>query len=95
MKKILLITTLLQSFIFNAQDGALDLSFGNNGKVITSISSGEDKARSVALQDDGKIIVAGYSYSSVFGYDFSCARERLLMIYKEEVMTKHSLLTFS
>jgi uncharacterized delta-60 repeat protein len=74
MKKILLITTLLQSFIFNAQDGALDLSFGNNGKVITSISSGEDKARSVALQDDGKIIVAGYSYSSVFGYDFSCAR---------------------
>jgi uncharacterized delta-60 repeat protein len=43
-------------------DGTLDSSFGVGGKVITSIRSGNDYGQSVALQDDGKIVVAGYSY---------------------------------
>ncbi len=40
-------------------DGSLDSSFGNNGKVITDFSDG-DNASSVCLQEDGKIIVGGY-----------------------------------
>lgn len=45
-----------------AQNGALDLSFGNLGKVTTPIGVSEDVANSVAIQSDGKIIVAGSSY---------------------------------
>ncbi|MGJ8683551.1 MAG: T9SS type A sorting domain-containing protein [Nonlabens sp.] len=52
----------------------LDSSFGNGGKVIQSVNSGEDKAFSVLQQTDGKLIVSGYTFSSVFGYDFLCLR---------------------
>ena len=44
--------------------GKLDSSFGENGKTITSIGTISDAGRSIALQSDGKIIVAGYSNSS-------------------------------
>ena len=40
--------------------GALDLSFDTDGKVTTDFGS-TDRAHSVAIQSDGKIIVAGYS----------------------------------
>lgn len=40
-------------------DGSLDSSFDGDGKVTTSLGSIVDEARAVALQDDGKIIVAG------------------------------------
>jgi uncharacterized delta-60 repeat protein len=42
-------------------DGSLDTSFGTGGKVTTDIGSG-DTASSVAIQSDGKIVAAGYSY---------------------------------
>ena len=45
---------------FNA-DGSLDTSFGGTGKVTTSTSPGFESANSVVIQDDGKIVVAGYS----------------------------------
>ena len=41
--------------------GSLDLTFNGTGVVTTSISSGDDIGRSVALQPDGKIVVAGIS----------------------------------
>ncbi|MEH2128641.1 DUF4347 domain-containing protein, partial [Nostoc sp.] len=41
-------------------NGSLDTSFGTAGKVITNLGS-TDIARSIALQDDGKILVAGVS----------------------------------
>lgn len=44
-------------------DGSIDTSFGNNGIAITPIGSGDEKARAVAMQNDGKIVVAGYTYS--------------------------------
>lgn len=45
------------------RSGLLDESFGTGGKVITPI--GENSlAKSVALQSDGKIVVAGYTNSS-------------------------------
>lgn len=44
-------------------DGSLDTSFNGTGKVITNISgSSDDRALSVAIQSDGKIVVAGASY---------------------------------
>lgn len=47
-------------------NGAPDLSFGNGGIVTTSLSSQNDEARSVIVQPDGKIIVAGYSSGNCF-----------------------------
>jgi uncharacterized delta-60 repeat protein len=44
-------------------DGTPDPSFGTNGKVTTAVTNLADEARAGALQKDGKIIVAGYSYN--------------------------------
>ncbi len=56
-------------------NGALDTSFGSagNGKVITSIGSGNDTANAIALQSDGKIVVAGFC-EGTSNYDFCLAR---------------------
>jgi uncharacterized delta-60 repeat protein len=40
-------------------DGSLDGSFGGDGKVGTDFSGGYDQAWAVALQADGKVVVAG------------------------------------
>ncbi len=54
---------------YNA-DGGLDSSFGNGGVVRTDIGTdSSDTATSVALQDDGKVVVAGSSEG-----DFALAR---------------------
>jgi uncharacterized delta-60 repeat protein len=47
---------------FNA-DGNLDTSFGTGGKVVTDFGSGlrQEEALAVAIQNDGKIVVAGYT----------------------------------
>jgi len=42
-------------------DGALDTSFGSDGKVVTSISSGGDNAFALAVQPDRKLVVAGFT----------------------------------
>ena len=42
-------------------DGSLDTSFDTDGKVTTDFGSANDFARSVTIQSDGKIVVAGYS----------------------------------
>jgi len=50
---------------FNA-DGTLDTAFGNDGKVTTDLAGGfaQERARAVAIQSDGKIVVAGETTSS-------------------------------
>ncbi len=40
-------------------NGSLDLSFGNGGKVTTSVSGGSGLAWGIALESNGKIVVAG------------------------------------
>ncbi len=40
-------------------DGTLDTTFGGDGKVATNFTSEDDFATSIALQADGKIVVAG------------------------------------
>jgi uncharacterized delta-60 repeat protein len=50
-------------------DGTLDTTFSDDGKTTTDFNSSFDYADSIALQSDGKIIVAGYG-----GNDFALAR---------------------
>ncbi len=45
---------------FNA-DGTTDNAFGNDGILITRPGTSNGFARAVAMQDDGKIVAAGYS----------------------------------
>ncbi len=54
-------------------DGSLDASFGLGGKVRIDFTSGTDLGRSVAIQNDGKIIVAGQSYNAT-NIDFALVR---------------------
>ena len=54
-------------------DGSLDTSFSGDGQVTTAIGLGEDLARSVMLQGDGNIVVAGYSYNGS-NNDFAVVR---------------------
>jgi uncharacterized delta-60 repeat protein len=42
-----------------AKAGSLDSSFGNDGRKVTDLFRGNDRANTVAVQSDGKIVVAG------------------------------------
>ncbi len=63
-------------------DGSLDKTFGTNGSMLVNISGGDgndDEANAVAIQSDGKIVVAGYSegtppYLGSIGWAFALAR---------------------
>mgnify|MGYP006275055707 CR=1 FL=1 len=46
------------------QDGSLDTSFSNDGKLSTDLDGGADFGQALWLQDDGKIVVAGYDYQA-------------------------------
>src|SRR5262249_39979668 len=51
-------------------DGSLDTTgFGTGGKVVTDFGTNDDEARAVAIQADGKIVVAGYTHTGG-QYDF-------------------------
>jgi uncharacterized delta-60 repeat protein len=47
-------------------DGSLDTTFGGNGKITTDITAGDDVARGVAVQADGKIVAVGGANSLRF-----------------------------
>jgi uncharacterized delta-60 repeat protein len=55
-------------------NGSLDNTFSSDGKVTTAIGTDDDVASSVAIQSDGKIVVAGYSYDASFNYKFTVVR---------------------
>ena len=50
-------------------DGGLDTSFGTNGIIIAAFSTAYDTLNALEIQNDGKIVVGGYS-----GIDFVLAR---------------------
>lgn len=54
-------------------DGTLDPSFGSGGKALLSIDFGDDIARALVLQPDGKLLLGGYSYTGN-GIGFALAR---------------------
>ncbi|WP_349572708.1 M10 family metallopeptidase C-terminal domain-containing protein [Azotobacter salinestris] len=56
-------------------DGSLDTGFGDGGKAIVDIAGGNDQGYSLVLQENGKILLAGFSYLPDKGdYDFSVIR---------------------
>ena len=57
-------------------DGSLDATFGTGGKVVTALGSDVDTAYAIALQPDGKLVVAGDSNrgASQTGLDFALVR---------------------
>jgi len=56
------------------RDGSLDTTFGENGKVATPVGERSDVAYAIAVQDDGKIVLAGSSENAGTGLDFAVAR---------------------
>ena len=52
-------------------NGKLDITFGNRGKVVTDLS-GDDKAAAVAIQPDGKVVLAGRGVNN--GNDWAMLR---------------------
>ncbi len=56
------------------RDGAIDTTFGTNGVVTTDVSTGSDVANAVAIQADGKIVVAGSADVSPKGKSFAVVR---------------------
>jgi uncharacterized delta-60 repeat protein len=58
---------------YNA-NGNLDNNFDGDGKVTTDIGGLDNAIRAIALQPDGKIVVAGYADNSVTLWNFALAR---------------------
>jgi uncharacterized delta-60 repeat protein len=56
-------------------DGSLDTTFNGTGKVTTPIGPAHDVAYALAVQADGKLVIAGDSYDFTFSnHDFALAR---------------------
>ena len=54
-------------------DGVLDGTFDGDGRVLTGFGAGDDRAQAVAIQSDGKIVVAGFARMGTTR-DFAVAR---------------------
>src|SRR5262249_8878944 len=54
-------------------DRSLDTTFNGSGKVTTALGPGTDSAWALALQQDGKLVAAGYAINGSNG-DFALAR---------------------
>ena len=46
-------------------DGSLDVSFGDSGIILTSLSPGQDGAEDVIVQADTKLLVGGFAVDSI------------------------------
>ncbi len=55
-------------------DGSLNASFDHDGRTQTDFFGWSDEGRSVALQEDGGILVAGLAYNPEASNDFAVAR---------------------
>jgi uncharacterized delta-60 repeat protein len=56
-------------------DGTLDTTFGGgDGEVVTEVSAGGAEARSIAIDDAQKIVVAGWAHDNVSNYDTAVVR---------------------
>ncbi len=53
--------------------GSLDATFGSGGRVITLLGTSDDRATGVAVQSDGKSVVAGSSHNGA-NHDFAVVR---------------------
>src|SRR5438270_1585863 len=55
-------------------NGQVDASFGVNGVVVVDLGSNQDAANAIAVQADGKIIVAGQTVTNLHALDFAVVR---------------------
>ncbi|MGC7380964.1 delta-60 repeat domain-containing protein, partial [Xanthomonas citri pv. citri] len=57
-------------------NGSIDSSFDGDGKLLISVGSFNDRAYSIAIQSDGKVLLAGGSAKSYYNanFDFSVVR---------------------
>jgi uncharacterized delta-60 repeat protein len=55
-------------------DGTLDSSFDGDGRIVTDMSSGDDRVAAVAIQADGRIVAAGQVVASPGDSEFGLAR---------------------
>ncbi|MEO5952996.1 MAG: delta-60 repeat domain-containing protein, partial [Chloroflexia bacterium] len=55
-------------------DGSLDTTFSGDGKVVTDFLGGNDEAKAVAIQSDGKVVAAGFARSPSSRNYFALAR---------------------
>jgi uncharacterized delta-60 repeat protein len=56
-------------------DGNLDAGFGGDGKVVTNLDTGSDALTGAGVQEDGKIVAAGWSGPATSNnYRFAVAR---------------------
>lgn len=58
------------------QDGSLDTSFGDDGRVTTSISRFRESAGAVLVYPDGRLVAAGRGWNRAGGTDFALVRYR-------------------
>lgn len=56
------------------ENGSLDMTFGLDGMATVQISERVDEALGMALQSDGKIVIAGKSRNEMNNHDFIVAR---------------------
>ncbi len=54
--------------------GSLDATFSGDGTLSLAIANGDDVARAIAIQPDGKLLVAGWSDSGGGDFDFALLR---------------------
>jgi uncharacterized delta-60 repeat protein len=71
-----LMVLIMSEQIAQAADGDLDPTFGTDGKVLTDFNQSTDIANAVAIQADGKLVVAGTTYrdNDFSTEDFAVAR---------------------
>ncbi|WP_155981353.1 hypothetical protein [Nocardia sp. BMG111209] len=58
------------------RDGTLDPGFGRNGQATTEFGKKADQGRAVAVQPDGRIVIAGVTHDPVLGDGFALVRYR-------------------
>ena len=73
-RNYIILFILINTTILFAQDGSLDNTFSDDGIVTTPIGNSDDIGYSVAVQSDGKIVVAGASQDPTGQYDFAVVR---------------------
>src|SRR5207244_6184161 len=56
------------------ENGTVDTSFGSGGIVLTDLGSSSDSAYAIAVQPDGKIVVAGETSTVSTSTDFALVR---------------------
>ncbi len=73
MRSALTITFIITARFALAQAGSLDPTFSGDGIVTTALGIGADGAQAIAVQPDGKIVAAGYSFNGT-DVDFALVR---------------------